>query len=142
MKIADITELTGTTKAAIYRWMEKHPKLNFAHEDTLTGHPFPKPIRKEGREVVWDDDTVIAWWNDNAQVIGRHSGETLSTTIPWTSFRKVMLIPPEIDVNEETGEETVYDDMELVERYRREGKNVRLWFKDVSDAVFFKLKHF
>lgn len=104
--------------------------------------PFPKPISKEGREVVWDESAVHAWWNDNAATLGRHPVETPTSTMPWTSFRKVMLSEPRSVENDSNGEVAVVsDDMDLVQRFERQGDQVRLWFRNVGDAVYFKLKH-
>jgi predicted DNA-binding transcriptional regulator AlpA len=141
LKIAEIMSLTGASKPSIYRWMEKHPKLDQEHDSSLMGHSFPKPMRKEGREVIWDESAVHAWWDANAATVRRHSHEKPTTTIPWAKFREAMLQEPERDFDPASGEEKVIDDMELVQRFEREGAEVRVWFRNVSDAVFFKLRH-
>lgn len=142
MKVSDVLSLTGATKRSIYRWMESHPSVAVEDTRSLLGHPFPKPISKEGREVVWDESAVHAWWNDNAATLGRHPVETPTGTMPWTSFRKVMLSEPRSVENDSNGEMAVVsDDMDLVQRFERQGDQVRLWFRNVGDAVYFKLKH-
>lgn len=140
VRTADVLKLTGASKPTLYRWMEKHPTLAQQNEHTLLGHPFPKPSGKQGREVIWDDDAVAAWWKENKNSVGRHpTGDATSTTMRWERFRAAMLKPPE--VSEENGEEVIDDHMAGVLRFEREGEDVRLWFRDANDAVLFKLTY-
>lgn len=139
MKIAEILKLTGASKPSIYRWMEKHPTVEVRDKTSHLGHPFPKPREKDGREVIWDDGEVDAWWSVNAGTIGRHPTDGNTITMKWDRFRAAMLVIPQ--VYEEEGVEFIDDDMALVHRFEKDGENVRLWFRDVSDAVLFKLKY-
>lgn len=142
MKISEVLTLTGATKRSVYRWMEGHPSIAVEDTRSLLGHPFPRPMSKDGREVIWDESAVHAWWNDNAATLGRHPAETPTTTMPWTSFRKVMLSEPQCEEKDSSGGVAfLRDDMELVQRFERQGDQVRLWFRSVGDAVYFKLKH-
>ena len=142
MKISEVLTLTDATKRTVYRWMEGHPSIPVEDKRSLLGHPFPRPMSKDGREVIWDESAVHAWWNDNAATLGRHPVETPTTTMPWISFRKAMLSEPQCEENDSSGDAAFFrDDMELVQRFERQGDQVRLWFRSVGDAVYFKLKH-
>lgn len=132
MKVSEVLALTGASKPSLYRWMEKHPVLNEQDPHSPRGHPFPKPIKKEGREVIWDGDEVGAWWVANCETVGR---QTETTTIPWSNYLAAMRATPEPHADGFT------DDMELILKMERVGPDVRLWFRNPSDAVFFKLKH-
>lgn len=142
MKIADILALTGANKASIYRWMEKHPDAAKPHRDTLLGHPFPRPIGKEGREVIWNEEAVHQWWGANQTVVGRNPSDRILTIMPWESLRSAMLETPE-SYRTEDGHEEVNDDMRLVKGWEWVNDHeVRVWFRNATDAVFFKLKHY
>ena len=143
MKVGEILALTGATKMTIYRWMERHPNVAVKDENTALGHPFPKPARKDGREVIWDEAAVREWWDANSAFVGRHSEEKASIVMPWSSLRNAMLVQPRSEIDDDTGEaRIVEDDMGLVQRYEKQGDQARLWFSNVSDAVLFKLKHY
>lgn len=139
VKTIEILKLTGASKPTIYRWMEKHPTLDVRDEGSPLGHPFPKPQKKEGREVIWDGDEVRAWWAANARTIGRHPVEGQMITLPWDRYRAATLAAP--DVYEEDGVMIINDHMKSILRIEHEGDQVRLWFRDPTDAVLFKLKY-
>ena len=140
MRTAEVLKLSGASKPTLYRWMEKYPTLPQPNEHTLLGHPFPKPSGKQGREVIWDDDAVTAWWAENKNSIGRHPTEDASTTtMRWERFRVAMMKPPEVYDND--GTEVIDDHMAAVLRFERDGDDVRLWFGDPNDAVLFKLTY-
>lgn len=141
-KIADLIRECATGRTTIYRWMEKHPTLDIADPASPLGHPFPKPVGKEGREVLWDASEVSAWWSANSETVGREARNP-TFLMPWTSYRKAMKDAKRVTKRDEkTGEEIVVsDDLEMVQRYERQGEQVRLWFRDVNDAVYFKLKY-
>jgi predicted DNA-binding transcriptional regulator AlpA len=132
MRLADVLAMTGATKKTLYRWMEKHPTIAEPDPDSTLGHPFPRPSGNEGRAVLWNREAVEAWWALNGATVGRHPENAEMTTMLWLSFRRAMLVNPE---------EGLQDDMALVRRYEREGAEVRLWFQNVSEAVYFKLKY-
>ena len=139
MNIAEILKLTGASKPSIYRWMEKHPTLAVADPSSPLGHTFPKPRSKVGRTVIWDEHEVRSWWDANSRVIGRHPEEGPTTTMSWERFRAATLIPPQI--SEVEGEQVIDDHLEVIHKFEREGDNVRLWFRDATDAVIFKLTY-
>lgn len=139
MVIAEILELTGASKPSIYRWMDKHPTLAMADPDSLLGHSFPKPVRKEGRTVHWDDDEVRQWWEANGNTVGRHPEDTPTIVMSSESFRRAMQIAPKmIEVD---GEEVVDDHMDMVQQFERRDDEVKVGFRNISDAVLFKLTY-
>jgi predicted DNA-binding transcriptional regulator AlpA len=142
LKIAEIMKLTKASKPTIYRWMERHPKIVDGDTNSLLGHPFPKPIKKEGRVVLWDEPTVRAWWQANASTVRRHSTEKPSVVLPWRSFREVWLTLPVTSPNTEAEDDQADDDLELIQRFERQGDDVQVWFSTLSDAVKFKLRYF
>lgn len=139
MVIAEIMTLTGASKPSVYRWMEKHPTLTMADPDSLLGHPFPKPVRKEGRTVHWDDDQVQQWWEANGTTVGRHPEDSPTIVMSWESFRRAMQIAPKL--TPEDGVEVAHDHMDMVQQFQRRDDEVKLWFRNVSDAVLFKLTY-
>lgn len=142
MRLADILELTGAAKKTLYRWMEKHPSIDAPHPGSLLGQPFPRPTGNAGRAVLWDEKAVRDWWEANSTTVGRHPENVEATTMSWEKFRTAMLDERETDIDDHTGELIViYDHMELIQRFERHGDEVRIWFGNVSDAVFFKLKY-
>lgn len=142
MRLADILELTGAAKKTLYRWMEKHPTIGTADPDSLLGHPFPRPTGNAGRAVLWDERAVHVWWEANSTTVGRHPENAEVTTMSWEKFRIAMQVEPETKIDESTGERIVIDDhMEPIQRFERHGDEVRIWFRTVSDAVFFKLSY-
>lgn len=84
MKTAELMCLVGVSKATIYRWMEKHPSAKTRSSISLLGHPFPRPIEKDGVEVIWDGDAVEAWFSANKEIVGRHPIRNM--TIPKNIF--------------------------------------------------------
>lgn len=141
MRLSEVLELTGAAKKTLYRWMEKHPTIDVADPASPLGHPFPRPVGNAGRAVVWNEEAVREWWAINGTTVGRHPENAETTTIPWSKLRQAMLVPPETYFDDALGREVVDDDMRLVRRYEQEGDEARLWFRNVSDAVYFKLKH-
>ncbi|MFC0307661.1 AlpA family phage regulatory protein, partial [Rhizorhabdus histidinilytica] len=140
MRLGEILNLTGAGKKTLYRWMEKHPTIDTSDPHSLLGHPFPRPTGNAGRAVVWDEKAVHDWWEANSTTVGRHPENAEVTTMSWEKFRKAMLEKPETQVDDNTGEEVfIEDDMALIQRFERQGDEVRLWFRNVTDAVFFKL---
>jgi predicted DNA-binding transcriptional regulator AlpA len=141
MRLSEILELTGAAKKTLYRWMEKHPTIDTPDPNSMLGHPFPRPVGNQGRAVVWDKEAVTAWWAINSTTVGRHPENAEMTTMPWTKYRAATREPIETMIDEMGREIVLVDDLELVQRFEREGDEVRLWFRNVSDAVFFKLKY-
>lgn len=140
VRTAEVLSLTGVSKPTLYRWMDKHPTLSVATEQSSLGHPFPKPSGKEGREVIWNDDAVKSWWADNRGSVGRHPSDDLCfATMDWKRFRAAMLTPPE--VYEEKGQEVVDDHMDGLLRFERDGDKARLWFRNADDKVMFVLTY-
>jgi len=146
MRIDDIMKLTGASKATIYRWMEKHPTLetldssaNAPFNSAPLGAPFPRPQRKEGRAVIWDEGEVHEWWQANESHIGRHPEQSNVIDLGYDRFRAAMSHP--VDVYEDDdGNEVIEDPMASIARFEREGDQVRIWFADATDAVLFKIK--
>ena len=137
--IAEVLELTGVGKASLYRWMSEHPTLAKADADSQVGHPFPKPTRKQGREVLWNEDVVKNWWEANSTLVGRHP-EGCTVVMPWPRFRKAMLKRPRVFSNDD-GSEIVEDHMDMVESFDRRLDDARVRFRSVEDAIWFKLKY-
>jgi len=71
IQLADIFNQLGVSKKSVYRWMKQHPSV---------GKPFPKPIGRKGRFVVWDEDEVKAWWAENKITVGRHPKQAATIT--------------------------------------------------------------
>lgn len=138
--IGDVLKLTGVGKATIYRWMNRHPTMRTGRPDSLGGHPFPKPLRKKGREVLWDKSVVESWWTANKDLVGRHPDESNIIIMPWPKFREAMLKRPRL-LRMEDGSEVIEDDMDMVESFDRKLDDVRVRFRSVEDAVWFKLKY-
>ena len=138
--IADVLQLTGVGKATIYRWMNRHPVLSVTDPTSPLGSPFPKPKRKQGREVLWDRAQVENWWGANAESVGRHPGESATIVMPWASFRKAMLTKPR-RFKEDDGTERVEDDFDKIKEFSRLLDDVRVRFETVDDAVLFRMKY-
>ena len=141
MRLADVLALTGATKKTLYRWMERHPTIATPDPNSKLGHSFPRPYGNQGRAVLWDEAAVSQWWNDNSTTVGRHPENAEVTEIAWDAFRTAMLMQPNCYHDQESGEDVVEDDMALVMRFERRGDDAILTFKNVSDAVYFKLKY-
>lgn len=147
MRIADIMELTGASKATIYRWMDRHPTLASGSklsavgesEGALPGTTFPKPERKEGRVVIWNENEVLEWWKANEDHIGRHPEESHIIELPYARYRAAMSYPVKVHEDED-GNQVVEDYMASVTKTERNGDLVRIWFADITDAVLFKIK--
>lgn len=140
-KLSDVMHHTGTGKTTIYRWMQKHPTLEYPHMGSLAGALFPQPAGKDGRVVYWDADKVRAWWAANEDIVGRESKNAV-IVIPWESFRQAMVEAERLtEVNPDTGEDVVVSDDNLLwHRVERHGDEARMWFNEVNDAVYYKLK--
>lgn len=138
--IADILKLTKVGKATIYRWIDRHPTMVVADLSSLTGHPFPRHVRKEGREVLWDAAEVEKWWAANADIVGRHPSDGPTVIMKWEKFRQAMMKRPR-EFEAEDGTVTVEDDMEMVVEFSRLLGNVRVKFASLDEAVLFRLKY-
>lgn len=142
MRLNDVLQLTGAAKKTLYRWMEKHPAIDTPDPNSALGHPFPRPTGSAGRAVVWDEMDVRAWWSANGKTVGRHPPNAETLVMSWEKFRKAMLEAPLTEANEQGEPVTITDNMLLVQRFERAGDDeVHLWFRNVSDAVFFKLNY-
>jgi hypothetical protein len=144
MKLPEILDKLRVPRRTLYNWMERHPNLPAQDTKSLLGHPFPKPAHKVGRDNVWDAAAVMSWWDANAKTVGRHPEESPTFVMQWDQFRKAMQREPERWTTEEDGEtvEHVEDDMAMVQRFERiSAKEVRLHFRDSTDAVLFRLKY-
>ena len=144
MKLPEIIETLAVPRRTIYSWMDKHPNVSEQDDKSLLGHPFPKPTHKEGRENVWDDATVHRWWDDNCKTVGRHPLEPAWFDMPMSRYLEVMrAYKPSRWTDDATGDERVEDDMLLVQQAEQMGHDsIRLTFRNASDAVLFKLKHY
>lgn len=140
MRLNDILALTGASKKSIYRWMDAHPTITIPDPDSLLGHPFPRPVNRAGRAMVWDADAVSAWWRENAGTVGRHPEEAAVIEIGYRSFRRATLMPPARFSNDD-GSVAVEDDLATIRKVEMNGDKVRIWFRAVSDAVLFKVKY-
>lgn len=142
MKIAEIAMLTEAKPRTIYRWMDHHPSVPNPQADSLLGHPFPKPIGKEGREVIWDEAGVHAWWEANRSWLGRHPQEGESTVVSDNGFLTAMSEQVEEYIPDPTTNSLLpvhpLAKIEAVERIAP-GK-LRVTFRTVADAVEFKLR--
>lgn len=138
MTIDDVLKMTKVSKPTLYRWMESHPKLSDAGEDSLLGHTFPKPEAKDGRTVLWSRKNVEAWWADNKAVVGRHPTEPSIIVIPWAVYRNATLTKPK--AHEVNGQVMIDDHMAKIRRAEKQGDQVKLWFGEIEDAVMFKLR--
>lgn len=140
MKLKDLLSLTGASKKSIYRWMESHPTIDCPDPDSLLGHPFPRPVERDGRAMVWDAEAVNAWWRQNAGTIGRHPEDAAVIEMGFRSFRRASLKEPKRFQNDD-GSVTIEDDIALIRKLEVHGDTVRLWFHSVGDAVMFKVKY-
>lgn len=146
MRIDDIMKLTGASKATIYRWMERHPTIASddpssaaGFDDGVLGSPFPKPERKEGRAVFWNEDQVHQWWQANSNYLGRHPEESNVIELPYARYRAAMSHPVD-SYEDEDGNQVIDDPIASVTRYERHGEQARVWFADATDALLFKIK--
>jgi predicted DNA-binding transcriptional regulator AlpA len=137
-----VLALTGASLATLYRWMERHPKLTEAEPDSPRGHAFPKPIGKEGREVIWDESAVDAWWTANADSVRRDLREKPVITLTPARFGEVMgTLTRSIDEEDSERRETRRRDFLSIRGIDPRGDQVRLTFDSISDAMLFKLKY-
>lgn len=145
MRIDEIMNLTGASKATIYRWMERHPTLGGLDgagaelANGLLGVPFPRPQRKEGRAVIWDEGEVRQWWDANESHIGRHPEQSNMIELPYERYRAAMSYPVDV-YRDDDGNEVIEDPMASITKIEREGSQVRIWFADATEAVLFKIK--
>ena len=137
MKKPQILEMLGVTNSTLYRWMERHPQIATPDPETAAGHPFPRPLRKEGRELIWDQAAVMEWWDANRPVIGRHPVERPSVRMSFSRFAAIIL-----KIEESWGERPAwvehYDSIDWVDK---DGRDAVIWFRTVNDAVTFNLSH-
>ncbi len=144
MKKPDILNLTGASLPTLNRWMRQHPKLKQPDENSLAGHPFPKPASKEGKTLVWDDDIVRDWWAANEKLVGRHTQESATISLSSERFGSVIfqLTRPHDQENETVHQaQRRLDDYDKIKSTVREDNHVRLIFDSVDDAIHFKLKY-
>jgi predicted DNA-binding transcriptional regulator AlpA len=144
MKLPEILDKLKVPRRTLYNWMERHPNLPEKDTKSLLGHPFPKPTNKVGRDNIWDDAAVMSWWDANAKTVGRHPEESPTFVMEWDQLRDAMQRPPKRWTTEQKGETIhhVDDDMAMVQRYERLNANeVRLHFRDSTEAVLFRLKY-
>jgi len=145
MKLPEILEKLGVPRRTLYSWMERHPNVKQADPNSPLGHPFPKPTHKEGRDNVWDDEAVEAWWQVNRPTIGRHPTERPVVIMPFASFRKAWETPPSVEtyIDNDGKEQTIVEDhMRMVRDYRTHMDDVRITFDSIEDAIWFKLRFF
>ena len=140
MDVADVLALTGVSKPTLYRWMEKHPTSVEPSGTSERGKPFPKPVRKDGRTVLWSADEVNGWWRANRRSVGRHPQQKTIVSVPMSAFREAMRAVPE--EYEKDGQMVVVDHIAAIRRFEanRDDDEVKLWFDDAFDAAEFMLR--
>lgn len=151
MKMKEVLQLLGVTYVSLHRYMKNHPKLGFRDTGTFTGHPFPQPIHKEGRELVWDDDQVNRWVEDNAKYVGKRALRGVRIKMPYIAMRMAMRNAeiPELDVpsDDNANDEESWiiarqsDHMTQFKILGFDGDDYDLEFDSVDEAIMFKLKY-
>jgi predicted DNA-binding transcriptional regulator AlpA len=140
MFMAEVLQVARISSATLYRWMKQHPADVMPDPNSQRGHPFPRPVRKTGKQVIWDADKVRTWLKDNIEILAQPR-EKPTITLTWERLLAGLRSGQTKAAEEALGAHQSAADLAGIVSIENLGTDARVRFRSINEAVTFNLTY-